>query len=62
MYLLYDLFQLRRASLRQALYVKRQVYQLSIQDLINLSSNDLKEVFDRARKHLSIEILLYFDF
>jgi hypothetical protein len=33
MYLLYDLLQLRRASLKKVLFVKHHVYQSSLKDL-----------------------------
>jgi hypothetical protein len=55
MYLLYDLFQLRRASLRQTLYVQRHVYQSSQQNFADLTTNDLNEAFERVRNHLSLK-------
>ncbi len=55
MYLLYDLLQIRRASLEQALYVKRQIYQSSLQNLKDISTNDLKEATERVRDHLSLK-------
>ncbi len=55
MYLLYDLLQLRRASLKEALYVKRHVYQSSLKDLRLLTSNDLQKTSKRVQNNLSIK-------
>jgi hypothetical protein len=62
MYLLYDLLQLRRASLRQTLYVQRHVYQSSQQNLADLTTNDLNETFKRVRNHLSLKNSIIFRF
>jgi hypothetical protein len=58
MYLLYDLLQLRRALLREALFVKRHVYQSSLKDLKNLTANDLQKISKRIQNHLSIKNLI----
>jgi hypothetical protein len=55
MYLLYNLLQLRRASLRKTLYVKRHVYQSSLKDLKNLTTSDLQKASKRVQNHLSIK-------
>jgi hypothetical protein len=55
MYLLYDLLQIRRASFEQTLYVKRQIYQSSLQNLKDISTNDLKKATERVRDHLSLK-------
>jgi uncharacterized protein (UPF0305 family) len=51
MYLLYDFLQLRRALLREVLYVKRHVYQLFLQDLESLTTNDLQKIVKQIQEH-----------
>jgi hypothetical protein len=62
MYLLYDFLQLRRASLRKALYVKRHAYQSFLQDLESLTANDLQKTTKQIQKHSQMKNLIILRF